>query len=69
MAVLFTAAMSVLFCGAGIYCIGLLLFGWTKKAEEKSETPREFVIEEAEESEVDRQNRVYGDFYGDSYYW
>ena len=27
------------------------------------------VVEDEDESEVDRQNRVYGDFYGDSYYW
>ena len=26
------------------------------------------VVEDEDESEVDRQNRVYGDFYGDSYY-
>lgn len=69
MAILFTAAMGILFCGAGIYCIGLLLFGWTKNAEEKSETPRQIVIEDGEESEEERQNREYGDFYGDSYYW
>ncbi len=27
------------------------------------------IVVEDEESEIDRQNREYGDFYGDSYYW
>ena len=37
------------------------------KGEQKRRIVR--VVEDEDETEVDRQNRVYGDFYGDSYYW
>ena len=51
-----------------------LVFGASRKktapgdaAEQKKQIV--IVVEDEDESEVDRQNRVYGDFYGDSYYW
>ena len=51
-----------------------LVFGTGRKkpapgdaAEQKKQIV--IVVEDEDESEVDRQNRVYGDFYGDSYYW
>ena len=57
---------------------GLLLWGVIRMFRLVFDTGREtpgpnpeqqIVIEDEEESEVDRQNREYGDFYGDSYYW
>lgn len=47
-----------------------LVFGTGRKKSGPEAAPeQQIVIEDEEESEVDRQNREYGDFYGDSYYW
>ena len=54
-----------LFVFYGIYAIILLLKPATKKEEDK----HEYIVVETEESDVDRQNREYGDYYGDSYYF
>jgi predicted membrane protein len=54
-----------LFVFYGIYAIILLL----TPAKKKEETKREYIIVKTEESDVDRQNREYGDYYGDSYYF
>ena len=54
-----------LFVFYGIYAIILLLTPTKKKEEDK----REYIVIETEESDVDRQNRKYGDYYGDSYYF
>ena len=35
----------------------------------KSSSGGVFVEDNEDESDVDRQNREYGDYYGDSYYW
>ena len=52
-----------------------LVFGAGRKKTapgDAAEQKKQIVIvvedEDEDESEVDRQNRVYGDFYGDSYY-
>ena len=50
-----------------------LVFGAGHKKTEPGDAAEQkkqivIVIEDEDESEVDRQNRVYGDFYGDSYY-
>ena len=54
-----------LFVFYGIYAIILLLTPAKKKEEDK----HEYIVVETEESDVDRQNREYGDYYGDSYYF
>lgn len=54
-----------LFVFYGIYAIILLLTPTKKKEEDK----RKYIVIETEESDVDRQNREYGDYYGDSYYF
>lgn len=54
-----------LFVFYGIYAIILLL----KPVKKKEEDRREYIVIETEESDVDRQNREYGDYYGDSYYF
>lgn len=54
-----------LFVFYGIYAIILLL----KPVKKKEEDKREYIVIETEESDVDRQNREYGDYYGDSYYF
>lgn len=54
-----------LFIFYSIYAIILLL----KPAKKKEEDKREYIVIEMEESDVDRQNREYGDYYGDSYYF
>ena len=51
-----------------------LVFGAGRKKTAPGDTAEQkkqivIVVEDEDESEVDRQNRVYGDFYGDSYYW
>lgn len=48
-----------------------LVFGAGRKKTapgDAAEQKKQIVIVVEDESEVDRQNRVYGDFYGDSYY-
>ena len=54
-----------LFVFYGIYAIILLL----KPAKKKEEDKHEYIVVETEESDVDRQNREYGEYYGDSYYF
>lgn len=54
-----------LFIFYSIYAIILLLTPAKKKKEDKHED----IVIEMEESDVDRQNREYGDYYGDSYYF
>ena len=63
-------------CLWGVIRMFSLAFGaGCKKTEpgDAAEQKKQIVIvaedEDEDESEVDRQNRVYGDFYGDSYYW
>ena len=58
-----------------IWLFSLVFGAGHKKTEpgDAAEQKKQIVIviedEDEDESEVDRQNRVYGDFYGDSYYW
>ena len=44
-----------------------------KEEKEKNKTKQiEYIVvdeDNEDESDVDRQNREYGDYYGDSYYW
>ena len=60
-------------CLGGSIWLFSLVFGAGRKktapgdaAEQKKQIV--IVVEDEDESEVDRQNREYGDFYGDSYY-
>ena len=52
----------------GVIWLFRLVFGAGRKTPGNN-PEQQIVIEDEEESEVDRQNREYGDFYGDSYYW
>ena len=66
---LFVIAIGILCLVFGIRMFGLVIAACFKKPKEKPEQPKRIVVVEDEESEIDRQNREYGDFYGDSYYW
>ena len=66
---LFVIAIGILCLVFGIRMFGLVIAVCFKKPKEKPEQPKRIVVVEDEESEIDRQNREYGDFYGDSYYW
>ena len=66
---LFLIVLAILFLALGIWMFCLVLAPCRQKPEAKAAPEQQIVIEDEDESEVDRQNREYGDFYGDSYYW